>query len=216
MDVQDRLIGLASYGASWVMWLLIGLSVVGLAIALERAFVLLRGREDLDRLSREILSLFRSGDVEGARRRAQQSRSYEGRIVADAIGATEGGVRLVEERLAAATERTRLSMERGLGFLGTLGSNAPFVGLLGTVIGIVRAFHELEAGRGTVTAGLMTEIGEALAVTGIGLVVALPAVAAFNLLSRVIRSRMSRARALGRDLVAAVVERQTLGVTPAE
>jgi len=87
-------------------------------------------------------------------------------------------------------------------FLGTLGANAPFVGLLGTVIGIVRAFHLLDQSGGKVSSGLMSEVGGALVATAIGIIVALPAVAFFNGFQRVIKTRLSRADALGRELLA--------------
>jgi biopolymer transport protein ExbB len=73
---------------------------------------------------------------------------------------------------------------------------------LGTVIGIIGAFHQLDASAGRLSAGLMAEIGEALIATAVGLVVALPAVATFNLFQRIIRVRLSRASALGREVLA--------------
>ena len=100
------------------------------------------------------------------------------------------------------SELCRLSMEKNLALLGTLGNNAPFIGLLGTVIGIVRSFHALQSSAGQVSAGLMSEIGEALVSTAIGLLVALPAVAAFNLFQRLIRTRMARATALSHEILA--------------
>jgi len=96
----------------------------------------------------------------------------------------------------------RLEMERNLVYLGTLGNNAPFIGLLGTVIGIVGAFHQLGNGIGQVSAGLMSQIGEALIATAIGLVVALPAVASYNLFQRIIVARIGRAEALEHDVLA--------------
>jgi biopolymer transport protein ExbB len=93
-------------------------------------------------------------------------------------------------------------MEKNLALLGTLGNNAPFIGLLGTVIGIVRSFHELQSSSGQVSAGLMSEIGEALVSTAIGLLVALPAVAAFNLFQRLIRARMGRATVMAHEILA--------------
>ena len=78
----------------------------------------------------------------------------------------------------------RRDAERFLVFLGTLGNNAPFLGLLGTVLGIIRAFHELARhGEGGVNV-VMAGISEALVATAVGLVVALPAVIAFNHFSR--------------------------------
>jgi biopolymer transport protein ExbB len=103
-------------------------------------------------------------------------------------------------------------MERRLGVLGTVGSNAPFVGLLGTVIGIIRAFHALDASGGQVSTALMAEIGEALSATGVGLFVALPAVALFNYFQREIGLRVARAQALGHELLSFVKdERRHLG-----
>ena len=93
-------------------------------------------------------------------------------------------------------------MERNLAFLGTVGNNAPFVGLLGTVIGVIQAFHALDQSGGQATAGVMATVGEALVATAIGLLVALPAVAFFNYFQRVIRYRLTWADVLGRDLLA--------------
>ena len=96
----------------------------------------------------------------------------------------------------------RLTMERNLAFLGTLGNNAPFIGLLGTVIGIVRAFRELSRAKGQMSTALMAEIGEALIATAVGLLVALPAIALFNIFQRSIRARSSRAEALSGEVLA--------------
>ncbi len=103
--------------------------------------------------------------------------------------------------MAGATQLARLQMEKRLAFLGTLGANAPFIGLLGTVIGIVRSFALLEKTAGSMSSGLMAEVGEALVATAIGILVALPAVAFFNAFQRVIKARLARADALGRDVL---------------
>jgi biopolymer transport protein ExbB len=102
-------------------------------------------------------------------------------------------VRALLERQDVAGARKRL---------GTLGSNAPFVGLLGTVIGVVRAFDELSAATGQVTAGLLSEIGEALIATAVGILVAIPAIAFFNLFQRAIKVRLGQSDALGREVLA--------------
>ncbi len=95
-------------------------------------------------------------------------------------------------------------MERNLAFIGTVGNNAPFVGLLGTVIGIIRAFQALDESQGQVSEGLMAEVGEALVATAIGLLVALPAVAAYNFFQRVIKGRLAWSDALGHDILASL------------
>jgi biopolymer transport protein ExbB len=78
-------------------------------------------------------------------------------------------------------------------FLGTLGNNAPFIGLFGTVLGIIKAFHDLAGGQAGGPSVVMAGISEALVATAVGLIVAIPAVVAFNIFSRRVRVRMSQA-----------------------
>ena len=211
MAIENKLRALAAIGAGWVMWLLLALSVVVVAIAIERAIVLFLAREDVKALRRNLSSALGRGDLVAARGLVVASRSIEAQILAAGLGALPRGAAAVEERLASEAQLTRLAMERRLAVLGTIGSNAPFVGLLGTVIGIIRAFHALDASGGQVSTALMAEIGEALTATAVGLFVALPAVALFNFFQRQISGRVSRAEALGREMLSFVKdERRTL------
>jgi biopolymer transport protein ExbB len=171
MNLEGAIAGLVGAGATWVLWLLAGLSVASLAIVLERlVFFSVHGK----RLEASIAS---AGE--------QASCPAE-----------------AEVRMAAESQTQRLRCERNLAFLGTLGNNAPFVGLLGTVIGIIGAFRQLDVSGGQLTAGLMAEIGEALATTALGLLVALPAVAAYNGFQRAIQVRLNRGDARGREVIA--------------
>jgi biopolymer transport protein ExbB len=109
----------------------------------------------------------------------------------------------LEDLLAGRVERARLDYERRLIFLGTLGNNAPFIGLFGTVLGIIRAFADLAAHPGAGGAAtVMAGISEALVATAVGLFVALPAVVMFNLYSRWLRRSAQRATVLGHAVVA--------------
>jgi biopolymer transport protein ExbB len=202
MDLQHILTSLALQGATWVMWLLIALSVLGLAVALERALTALATRDDTDALRADVMKHLRANDLAAAARRLERSPSYEARVVRAGVEVAADGPAAVEERLAGAAQTQRVHMEQRLIFLGTLGANAPFVGLLGTVIGIIGAFHELDASAGKVTAGLMAEIGEALVATAVGILVALPTIAFYNLFQRLNKTRLARADALGRELLA--------------
>ena len=86
-----------------------------------------------------------------------------------------------------------------LGFLGSLGSNAPFIGLLGTVIGIMGAFADLQGGAGVGgerTQLIMGSISEALVATAVGLLVAIPAVVAYNTLRGRVEGVVANTRAL--------------------
>ncbi len=90
-------------------------------------------------------------------------------------------------------ERSRL--EEGLTILATLGSNAPFIGLFGTVLGIIQSFGALGAHR-TDAADIMVGISEALVATAVGLFVAIPAVVAFNVFTRKLKSIIVRSESL--------------------
>ena len=200
MDLFDRLSGLTQYGSLWVLWLLVCLSVFALTIALERAVLFFSSRDDVLGLRRELRGLLRDGNVALARKRLEHSPSFEARIAVAGLDSENAGS--AEERMRGEHQVARLTMERNLAFLGTLGNNAPFIGLLGTVIGIVRAFRELAHAKGQMSATLMAEIGEALVATAVGLLVALPAIAAFNLFQRTIRARLGRADALSGEVLA--------------
>jgi biopolymer transport protein ExbB len=210
----ERIQRITNYGSHWILWVLIIASVVALAIVIERAVLFLSSRDNVARLRRDVRALLARRDVSGARRRLDDSPSFEALIARAGLDAD--GAASAEERILSEREMVRLKLERHLGFLGTLGSNAPFVGLLGTVIGIVRAFHRLSETTGQVSAGLMTEIGEALVATAIGILVALPAIAFFNLFQREIRSRLGHSDALGREVLAYLKSGQTLTPSDAE
>jgi len=202
MDIQQKLTGFAMMGATWIMWLLVALSVGGVAVALERAIYLIRTSENVRKLKQQILGLLRTGDVEEARKQLSRSPSHVASIIAAGLEDPGDGTEAAEERMNGATQLAKLRMEKRLAFLGTLGSNAPFIGLLGTVIGIIRAFHSLNDAAGKVTQGLMAEVGEALVATAIGILVALPAIAFFNFFQRIIKARLARAQAFGNEVLA--------------
>lgn len=205
MDIvtQSKSLMLA-FGASPVMWLMVGLSVVSTAIIVERLWLLVSLRSSPAELAAKLSAHLEAGDFAGARNAMQASRSVEGAIVAAGLAHAHRGPRAASEAMLGAQSAERMRLERRLAFLGTLGNNAPFVGLFGTVIGIVQAFDRLGATGATssASASVMASISEALVATAIGLLVAIPAVAAFNAFQRVIKSKLASAEALTRTLLA--------------
>jgi biopolymer transport protein ExbB len=200
-------------GAEWVLWLMLGLSVISLAIMLERAWLFYTLRDDVEALMRDLGKLLRSGDRKGAKARLEQSPSSEAAVVVAGLVEADLGSASAEEAMAGAQALQRLKLERRLAFLGTVGNNAPFVGLLGTVIGIVGAFDELGKANAAPAAGgaaasamapqaVMTNIAEALVATAVGLVVAIPAVAAYNIFMRQVKETTANTDALGHVLLA--------------
>jgi biopolymer transport protein ExbB len=174
--------------------------VISVAIMVERTLFFFRIRENLQRLASELGACLGRSDITAARELVNDAKSAEAAIVAAGLARVAQGPAAVEEAMAGASAVQRMRLERRLGFLGTLGSNAPFVGLLGTVIGIVQAFEQLQiagaANGGGAMNGVMGAIAEALVATAIGLVVAIPAVAAFNAFQRRIKTILGNAEAL--------------------
>jgi len=186
----------AALGAGWVLWALLALSVTGIAIIVERAVCFYSTRDDIQSLSAELGRLVFARQWRRAEKLLSESPSFEARVALAAIGQQDP--HSADQLMLGASQNARLELERNLAFLGTVGSNAPFVGLLGTVIGIIGAFRKLDQSRGAWTDGLMSEIGEALIATAVGLLVALPAIAAFNVFRGVVQTRLVRADALRR------------------
>ncbi len=205
--VKSAMVGL---GTGWILVLMLVLSIVSLAIMLERAWLYWSLRDDVEGLMRDFGRLLRDGDLEGARRRLEASRSAEAAVVVAGVVEAAHGVDSAEEAMEGASALQRMKLEKRLAFLGTLGNNAPFIGLLGTVIGIVAAFDELSkvkmaaAGQSTQLApeAVMARISEALVATAIGILIAIPAVAAFNAFQRVVRGTVANTEALGHVLLA--------------
>ncbi len=205
--VKSAMVGL---GTGWILLLMLLLSVVSLAIMLERAWLYWSLRDNIDDLMRDLGRLLRSNDLDGARRRLEESRSAEAAVVIAGLVEADRGVASAEEAMDGASALQRLKLEKRLAFLGTLGNNAPFIGLLGTVIGIVAAFDELSKVKMAASGGstqlapeaVMARISEALVATAIGILIAIPAVAAFNAFQRVVRGTVANTEALGHVLLA--------------
>ena len=206
MNIALALNQIADYPTLWVLWLLFGLSVLALGLIIERSIVFYRTRVDVERMRHQLVEQLHARDRDSAQHMLVTSTGFEARIAAAALGA--GGPEVARERIAAESQLVKLDMERGLNFLATLGSNAPFIGLLGTVIGIVRAFRELNQTLGQISSTLLSEIGEALIATAIGLLVALPAVAFFNAFNGLIRGRLQRGDSLSRHVMEFLFEQQ--------
>jgi biopolymer transport protein TolQ len=168
------------------------MSVVSVFIAGERFALFNRGRNESRVFAQKMGAILAKGDLDtAASTKLGKDIGYLGRVITAGLGAYStasrvAGTDLTFESVARALERQAqretATMKRGLTVLATVSSTAPFVGLLGTVMGIVTAFQQMAAsgsgGLGTVAGG----IAEALVTTAFGLLVAIPAVMLFNFL----------------------------------
>jgi biopolymer transport protein ExbB/TolQ len=188
-------------GAEWVMYALLALSVASVAVILERAIFFRRNGASR---AATVVPLLAFGRLDQARLEVEDQVGLEAEVVRAALDAAEGGPASVAEMVACTIRRERPAYERGLGFLGTLGSNAPFLGLFGTVVGIIKAFADLGVGtaRNAGAAAVMSGLSEALVATAVGIFVAIPAVVAFNAYNRKLKALVNRAEALSHALAA--------------
>ncbi len=210
---------MTDFGAGWVMWVLVALSVVSVAIMLERIWFFFSLRDDIATLATKLRKALRDNDVKEARRLLDASPSAEAAVVIAGLDELEHGARSADEAMKGAAALQRMRLERRLAYLGTLGNNAPFIGLFGTVIGVVQAFEALgkedtvhaaaQAAQGMAPQQVMGAIAEALVATAVGLVVAIPAVAMYNVFMRQSKSILANTEALSRVLLAHLVSDST-------
>jgi biopolymer transport protein ExbB/biopolymer transport protein TolQ len=195
--LMQKLVFVAQIASQAVLYVLLALSVLSIGVIIERWWYFRRRRDNLDALADRLRRAFGRGDLAGARQVLGQSRSVEAQIVHEALDWYDDGPDAVEQILAKATRLRRKQFEGGLLFLGTLGNNAPFIGLFGTVLGIVTAFRELGNNSMGAMGNVMGGIAEALIATAVGILVALPAVIFYNVFQKKGSDIEEQAAALG-------------------
>jgi len=202
--LMQKLVFVAPVIARIILYLLMGLSVLSIGIIIERWWYFRKRKDDLDALSEELRRMLAAGDLAAVRKLLKASPSVEAEILSEALGWYESGPDAVEQILVKATRLRRKKFESGLLFLGTLGNNAPFIGLFGTVLGIVTAFRELGGNQMCAMGNVMGGIAEALLATAIGILVAIPAVVFYNIFQKKGSEIEEHAAALGNVLIASM------------
>jgi biopolymer transport protein ExbB len=200
--LAKSLLGFALLGAEWVLWLLVGLSVACLAVTIERAINAALNRTPEGAIRQSLSELMAAGSIDDFAGSMKTLRGMEARVLRAGASMAQKGVKSVEDAIIAATAQERIRLERGLVILGTVGSNAPFLGLFGTVLGIIKAFHDLAQNQAEAASAVMAGISEALVATAIGLMVAIPAVVLYNVFQRYNRNVLTRMDAFCHVLLA--------------
>lgn len=188
MDVTQLFLAFSLIGGIWILYILIGLSVLSLAIILERFFYFRSNKPSPSDFQEQLLLHLQAGNVEEALHLAQEASGPEARCAQLALSSRNEGLATVEQRLMSGVLDEQQRMEKRLLILGTLGNNAPFIGLLGTVLGIIKAFYDLSIAEVGGPSVVMLGIAEALVATALGLFIAIPAVIAYNYFQRRARS----------------------------
>lgn len=164
----------------WVMWPIILCSVIALGIVLERAWTLRPSRVIPSHLVAQVWHLMRAGDLGEDKIAAVRDSSPLGRVLAAALTLRDAPRELMKERIEDVGRHVGHEMERYLNTLGTIAAISPFLGLLGTVSGLIRVFGSItESGLGDPTL-LAGGISEALVATFAGLAIAIPSLIAYR------------------------------------
>jgi biopolymer transport protein ExbB/TolQ len=199
-DLLDKL------GVEWILYLLLVLSVLSVAVIVERLLFLWQNRVPVGQIHDGLLVALAKGPT-ATEDMLKPYKGMEARVLAAGVREMHRGADAVAEVMTASVARERQRYERFLSFLASLGSNAPFIGLLGTVIGIMGAFSDLRrqvdtAATASRSALIMGSISEALVATAVGLFVAIPAVIAYNQFRTQIKKHQANTEALSSLLLA--------------
>jgi biopolymer transport protein ExbB len=192
----------ALLGAGWVLWLLVALSVICIAIALERVVFLLRDSTPSQPLASAVDAFMAGGTPADFQTALGKVGGFEARVLEAGMKMADRGPTAAERAMAGTATAEKLRMERGLSVLATVGSNAPFLGLFGTVLGIIQAFADLAQAQGEASEAVMAGISEALVATAVGLLVAIPAVVLYNTFARWVKARLGRSESLAQHVLA--------------
>jgi biopolymer transport protein TolQ len=188
--MQERIFSIAHYADQAVLYLLILLSLISIAMIFERYGKLkkiskksnfIRGQMEKGIADRN-LDLIKDVDRE----------TIEGRALSYALDHLDkNGIEGLDEMFETISKVERPKLEKSLGFLATVGANAPYIGLFGTVLGIMKAFQDLGKAADVGQQTVMTGISSALVATAAGLMVAIPAVLAYNYFQRLVKGTLS-------------------------
>ena len=199
--IVQRLLDSRLLHTDWVLYFLLGIFVIGAFVVAWKIVYFIMNAVRAQALKTRVAELVRGSAVESFVEEVKELPGIEAGVLRQALAFSPNGADVVEQQMDVELARSKQRMELGLTFLGTVGANAPFVGLYGTVGGIVKAFRDLstetEAGLSSVIAG----IAEALVATAIGLIVAIPAVVAYNYLQKQVKKTLGSSQAINKQVL---------------
>jgi len=193
-------------GSSPAFLILVACSILTLGATIERFIYFSKRRGDPDDTLRRALAEAGRGDYRDAARTCESSAHPFGPVAAELFrdgGFAEHGA---EERMQIELSEQKMLLERNVGLLGTMAGIAPLIGLLGTVWGIMRAFHDMAQVGSAAPSIVAAGIAEALFTTAAGILIAVPSVVLYNHFSRRLGTMLTVAENHARSLRAYLIE----------
>ena len=179
---------ISQIGHEATLWFLLFLSVVGLAIALERFFFLRSWKKSISLVKNEVqqsIETYRLHWLEQFHTHFADLDPDPGTQIMSQY--LKENPSLIKEASHSFILSTKIKLEARLNILASIGTNAPFIGLLGTIFGVMDAFYSLGMADESTAPIVMLGISKALLATAVGLLVAIPAIVSYNFLKRKIR-----------------------------
>lgn len=195
-----------------VLLVMFGLSIWSISIMIDRKKVLgsLVNTDEFSKIKSVLADGTNQGltaqKLEQLKSALSHSSGYLSKAFQTILSTAASTPEAIDRVMQAYIREERLRLEKGLSVLATLGSNAPFIGLFGTVLGIIRAFAYLGSQSGS--SAVMSGVSQALYATALGLFVAIPAIVAFNVFTLSVRKMNSQLDTLKDLYVAQIVNAQ--------
>ncbi|MDJ0764038.1 MAG: MotA/TolQ/ExbB proton channel family protein [Myxococcota bacterium] len=170
----------------WMMWVILGISIIALAITIDRVFVLyLRSSLNVSGFLKKVISLIETRNYSKAIETCNISTLHPlPRVLKAGIAKSNRREKEIERAMETEMLRAIPKVQRGVGFLGLLGNSATLLGLLGTIFGLIRAFSGVSAASAAARQQVLAEgISMAMYTTAFGLIVAVPILFAHQLLT---------------------------------
>ena len=184
-----------------MLWFLLVLFGICLLTIAWKAVYFLLNTSRARTLQTAVNELVGGGEVDAFKAKLADLDGVEANVLKRALPYSVNGLETVESQMEVELGSGKRRMEFGLTFLGTVGANAPFVGLYGTVGGIIRAFRDLSAASDAGISSVIAGIAEALVATAVGLLVAIPAVVAFNYLQRQVKKAVASGQSINQQVL---------------
>lgn len=182
---MESMYKIAEASANFILYFMGFLSIVSLAIMIERFLSLRKIAKNSKEIGVKFQEVITTQDVMKMKDLTTYNDSVESRALGYGLNYlnknSENGM---DELFSSFKTMEKPKLEKNLYILGTIASNAPYIGLLGTVMGIMKAFNDLGNSPGQGNEVVMSGIGHALVSTAVGLALAIPAVVAFNYFSK--------------------------------
>ena len=157
----------ALLGGEWVLYILLGLSVWSIAVIWDRFFLFQKKAKESKLLQEKAPELLLKGQIKEVQKLVESLTSPAAAILKIGIANLSAGPESLEQILGSQRIYEKLMLEKNLLVLGTLGSNAPFIGLFGTVLGIIKAFNDLALAGTSGPTVVMRGVSEALVATAV-------------------------------------------------